>query len=124
MQPLTSPFNPEGKLQSAQDFFFTKTAKNSYVRVDSNDLLYVQAAGSSVEIFTSQSKYILSANLNSFCSQFPHPSLLRVHRSYVVNILKVLEIEDNYLILKGNSVPVGRSYREKVAAAFFRLQAD
>ncbi len=124
MQPLTNPFNAKGNFRSVQDFFFTKTTKNNYVRVDSHDLLYVQAARSSVEIITSKSKYILSANLNSFCAQFPHPSLLRVHRSYVVNILKVLEIEDNYLILEDASIPIGRTFRDKVAQAFFRLQAD
>ena len=44
----------------------------------------------------------------------PEDKFLRVHRSYIVNLNKISEIESPNLILEGNKkiIPIGGSFRE------------
>ena len=46
--------------------------------------------------------------------KMPEDKFLRVHRSYIVNLNKISEIESPNLILEGNKkiIPIGGSFRE------------
>lgn len=107
-----------------KDFFFVKAKGNVQVKVPIKELVYVQAASESVELFTTKGKYFHSANLKSFSKKINHPNLLRVHRSYIVNITKVEKIQDKFLILRKANIPIGPSYKDAVDKALNRLKSD
>ena len=106
------------------DFCFVKTTNNTYVRMNVAEFIYAKGASESVEIFTSSGMRFLSANLKSFAAQFPHPNVLRVHRSYIVNSAKIIALQDNFLQLGDTAIPLGPSYKETVNKALNLLKAD
>lgn len=84
------------------------------VRINFDDVLYVEALSDYVNIVTSKHKYIVYTTLKALenrLSQFSN--FVRVHRSYLLNTQHIESIEDNTANLHGGHfVPIGKSYQE------------
>ncbi|MBO2008334.1 LytR/AlgR family response regulator transcription factor [Hymenobacter negativus] len=84
------------------------------VRINFDEVLYVEALSDYVNIVTPKHKYIVYTTLKALenrLSQFP--SFVRVHRSYLLNTQHIESIEDNTANLQGGHyVPIGKSYQE------------
>ena len=107
---------PEELFSFFKDRFFIKEKDTQY-RVNIAEILWIEASGSYCTIHTTQKDYTLSISLRVFHERFPHPLLLRIHRSYVVNIDQVTAIRGNMLVVgekKSSEIPMGESYRGDV----------
>ena len=84
------------------------------VRIDFNEVLYVEALSDYVNIVTLKHKYIVYTTLKALESRLsPFPNFIRVHRSYLINTQHIESIEDNTTNLRGGHfVPIGKSYQE------------
>lgn len=111
----------------SNDYFFVKKHQK-YIRIEVSSIVWVGAYGSSVEIITEKEKVVAYANLSSFCRQIPHPFILRVHRSYAINFLKVYAFDEAFLYLDYQSetkkIPIGKTYKEEMMKRFRQLKAD
>lgn len=80
-----------------------------------DDVEYLESQDDYVMIYTGQGKYLKQKTMKFFESHLPKESFVRVHRSYLVRIDFVAQIElyekDGYIIkLKNNkTIPVSRS---------------
>lgn len=87
---------------------------NRIVRINFNDVVYVEALSDYVNIVTPQHKYIVYTTLKALearLSSLNH--FMRVHRSYLLNTQVIEAIEDNTALLRGGfHVPIGKSYQE------------
>ncbi len=84
------------------------------VRINFDDVLYVEALSDYVNIVTAQQKYIVYTTLKALEARLAvFPNFVRVHRSYLLNTQHIESIEDNTANLKGGYyVPIGKSYQE------------
>ncbi|MDD3561299.1 MAG: LytTR family DNA-binding domain-containing protein [Petrimonas mucosa] len=57
------------------------------------EIVYFQAEGDYVRIFTDSGKYLKEETMKYFQSHLPDGQFIRVHRSYLVNTSKILRIE-------------------------------
>lgn len=120
---------PSCVLYSTKNFFFVKKG-TKYVRVEVADIIYVkgESPGNNVRIVTEHDSLFLSAGLKSFLKQTPHQSLVRLNRSYVVNINKIVAFDAGrvYVNVKGEQVeiPVGATYRDDIQGMFPKLKSD
>ncbi|WP_046244440.1 LytR/AlgR family response regulator transcription factor [Hymenobacter terrenus] len=84
------------------------------VRINFDEVLYVEALSDYVNIVTLKHKYIVYTTLKALenrLSQFAH--FIRVHRSYLLNTQHIESIEDNTANLRGGHfVPIGKSYQD------------
>ena len=55
---------------------------------------------------------MLSIPLKNLEDKLTSDSLLRIHRSFIINLYNIDEVTDNYVIIAGKSIPVSRSYKE------------
>lgn len=72
------------------------------------DILYIQASGDYLSIFTATGQYIKEQTMKHFDQQFSPIGFVRIHRSYIVNIEQIKRIElfgkETYqVILKNNA---------------------
>ncbi len=58
-----------------------------------SDILYFQSDGDYVQIITSHNKYLKEETMKYFEASLPPAQFVRVHRSYIVNVEKILRIE-------------------------------
>lgn len=113
-------------LYTISNSFFIKT-KRKYQRIYADQILWIEAANSSVVVNTTEGKFVFSANLKSFYQQFRHPDLIKIHRSYIVNKEKVSAFDDNCVQLVHKSdlfnLPIGQTYKKTVDNAFLKLRS-
>lgn len=99
-------------------FLVSKNSKYFFVKPD--DIYFISAQEKYVELNTEREKYLLRATMNSIEEGLNPAKFKRTHRSYIVNIEKIKEIEPvshgDYTILltNGNKVKLARRFREKI----------
>lgn len=88
-----------------------------YVRVPVQDILYLIAAGSYLKLVTAAGQYTLSQNLRQFMKRNEVPLLLRVHRSYLINVDHVQAFDHTHVYIGNDAIPIGASYRTEFLKA-------
>ena len=89
-----------------------------FTRVLEQEILFIKGAGSYSEIHTTGKTFIPSINLARLKSRMPFAQLLRVHKSYVVNLEKVTSLKGNCIYIDDKEIPIGESYREAFLSRF------
>jgi len=98
-----------------KEFVFVKDS-GVLKRITIDDILYLEAMGDYVKIFTPQKFHIVHATLKSIEEKLPDSKFMRVHRSYIVAINKIDYIEEGTINIKGTAVPVADAYRSSLNA--------
>ncbi len=94
--------------------FLKSGNSNSFVKVHFDNILYLKAEGSYTAIITEDDEFLLSYNLNQIEEKLSHNSIVRIHRSWSVNMRFVDSITRESVIVKDLEIPIGRKYREFV----------
>ncbi len=101
-----------------QDFMFIKSGYKM-IRVNVTHIKYIEAKNEYVHIFVeSETKPITSLiSMKSLEEQLPGSHFMRVHRSFIVNLSRILEISRFRIVFDGNIyIPIGENYKEKFMA--------
>lgn len=88
--------------------------KDRMVKVLLEDILYIEAERNYSHLFTADKDYLLTVPLKSFEDKMTDAPFLRVHRSYIVNLTKIDELNDNHLIIGAHVIPISRSYKDRL----------
>ncbi len=84
-------------------------------RVKAADIHFVKASGDFVEVFLEKEKILYRSTMKGMEGLVKDaPFLIRVHRSYLINVSKVNSYNGKELDLPGQKVPLSKSYRSKV----------
>ncbi len=101
---------PEANAQDAESIFVRHNSK--YVRVELDSINWVEAIGDYVQIYTKDRRYTVHSTMKAMDQKLPTALFQRVHRSYIIRVDAIQEIEDNTLVLPdGKLIPIGKSYR-------------
>lgn len=92
-----------------------------YNKVPVDDVLYIEASGSYIYIHTVNEKYTLAVNLQNFQNKVSNDDLMRVHRSYMVNLRKVDSFETNRLFVGEQEIPISSSLKKEVMKRFQQI---
>lgn len=110
-QAATPEMQEQMKGGISSDCIFVKT-ENRYVKVFFSDILYIKGFGDYVKIRLSDSRTILSLQtLNNLESILPD-AFIRIHRSFIVSIDKIDEIERRRVRIGDEIIPIGENYME------------
>ena len=100
---------PEPLASDGQNLFVR--VNNKLLRVDFDEVLYIEALSTYSVIVTEKQKHIVYVTLKSMEERLPFAHFARVHRSYIVNTRRIESVEDNQLRLGSYEVPIGKSYQ-------------
>jgi|AntAceMinimDraft_5_1070358.scaffolds.fasta_scaffold75413_2 DNA-binding LytR/AlgR family response regulator len=90
-----------------------------YIRIETDDILYIKSDADYTEIFLPQKKYLSSEPLKNWLETLDGQCFVRVHRSFIVNMTKIVKIVGNQLYMNDQSVvPIGRAFKEDFAKRF------
>jgi len=96
--------------QEAPNYTFLKSG-HQYVRVDFQDLLYVQGAANYVDFFTTAGRTTVRMKLSEATELLPS-YFMQVHRSFLVNLERIQRVEHNQIIMGDAQISIGQAYRE------------
>jgi two-component system response regulator LytT len=101
--------------KSADDCIFVKS-NSRLVKVKTNEMYFVEALKDYVIIYTKDAKYTIHSTMKDMLAKLSSSEFLRVHRSYIVRVDKIVAIEQNNLVLEDDKkiIPVGGSYRDEL----------
>lgn len=89
--------------------FIRKNGKHQRVFIE--DILYIAAAGSYLVVVTTHDQFSLSQNLSHFLRKNVIPSFVRVHRSFIVNLLAIDSFDHAFIYLGEHQIPIGEAYK-------------
>ena len=89
-------------------------------KINSDDILWIEALGDYVVINTSTKKFTVHTTMKSIEQKLPSDKFKRVHRSYIVPVGKINAIEGQTLEVGKKLIPVSRSYK-KMLLSFLNL---
>ena len=102
--------NTEEFKMNEEEFIFIRDS-NIVRRLKLDDILFAEAMGDYVKLYTVQKFYAIHTTLKAVEERLPVYKFLRVHRSYMVALTKIDTIQDGALVINGKLVPVADAYR-------------
>lgn len=97
------------------------TSTEFYVNIDRRlikigiaSINIVEAKGDYILIKTEGKNYTVHSTLKKIEEKLPPSLFLKVHRTYVINIKKIIDIEDNSVLIGKDVIPVSRSNRPEL----------
>lgn len=94
------------------DYIFIKQ-NYQFVRLHQAEVLYIEAEDKYTTIVTPARKFVLRLSLAVLLQRLADMALVRVHRSFAVNLSHVESFSDYEVQVPGQTVPLGRVYKEE-----------
>ena len=99
------------------DSIFVKV-KGLFKKIIVQEILFIQAANEYVEIVTQGRKYLVSMSMTKILEKLGEFDFVRVHRSYIIRIDKVDEIDGSCFLIGKKMIPISKSFKEDVLQRF------
>ena len=113
--PLLTPLNPSSPLFTPLNpsYLMVKADYKLY-KINFDDIHYIEGQHEYVSFYTKDKRVTALYSLKALEDQLPRDKFIRVHKSYIVNIDHISEIEQVSLTVAGHKVPIGGSYRDSL----------
>jgi DNA-binding LytR/AlgR family response regulator len=89
-------------------------ADGKLTRLNFQEILYIESLGDYVKYFTATKNYVTLSTLKAVEEKMVGNKFMKVHRSYIVNLQKIKDIQDNSLVIEGNVIPISKSLKSEV----------
>jgi DNA-binding LytR/AlgR family response regulator len=97
----------------SDDFIFVKSDKK-YFKVKFNDIFYIEGLKDYVIIKTPTSRIVSLQTMKYLEERLPKHLFIRIHRSYIVNIEKIISLDNYELQIDTTSLPIGKNYKDEL----------
>ncbi len=98
-------------LLQMQDYLFVKN-NYRFVKMKLSDILYAEADNNYINLITAEGKTTVRLSLNQFMEKIRSASLIRIHRSFAINMNAIQSFNDQQVMVDKYELPIGRAYRE------------
>jgi two-component system, LytTR family, response regulator len=103
------------KEENSLGHIMVRANKKNY-RIDFNEILFLEAQGDYVKFVTSNKSLMVHGRMKDFMTQLPETDFVRIHKSFVISVLKVDYVEGNQVKVGETKLPVSASYKEQLLA--------
>ena len=101
--------------KSDKYFFVNPGTKGKVLKINFDDVEYIEGLNNYIVIHTPTDKHVIYLTMKEMEAGLPADIFIRVHKSHIVNINKVTQIEGNKVIIDKKIVPVGSSFKDILA---------
>lgn len=101
--------------KESTDFIFVKS-KSRLIKLNTKDIYFIEALKDYVVINAASARYTIHSTMKDIEDKMPSDSFIRVHRSYIIRIDKIAQIETPNIILEDikKIIPIGGSYKDEL----------
>jgi len=98
------------------EYIFVRTeSRGKLSRVNINDILYIEALGNYIGIFTKKTKILTLLTMKEIEEELQRVNLfIRIHKSYIVNSLMISTVDGNRVFVDQKELPIGDKYKERI----------
>lgn len=99
-----------------EDFIFVKSNLKKR-KVFLNELRYIEALGDYVKMVTEHDSLVVLSTMKAFEAILPNDRFLRIHKSYIVNLDKVIRYNSKVIELEKEELPLSRNRKTDLVQA-------
>jgi len=103
----------DSQVSSSDKHIFIKS-DGKLVRLNNEDILYIESMGDYVKFVTADKKYITHNTIKALEEKVDKTCFMKVHRSYIINLTKIDDIRENDLFIKGTEIPMSKAHKQDV----------
>ena len=92
---------------------FIKSGPHTY-QVKISDILYLEKDGNYITVHLKDKQILIRENMGDIFDLVPAADFVRVHKSFVVAIKHIAMIEVHQLVINGEKIPIGSTYRDSL----------
>ena len=82
-----------------------------FIKIEFAFVNIIEAKGDYIHIKTENKNYVVHSTLKKIEEKLPKDLFLKVHRSFIINTKKIIDIEDNSVLIGKDVIPVSRANR-------------
>ncbi|WP_418262014.1 LytR/AlgR family response regulator transcription factor [Flavobacterium faecale] len=112
--PITAilPDEKRGLADNGGDFYINVDRR--FIKIEYSTVSFIEAKGDYIRIKTDSQNYTVHSTLKKIEDKLPNNLFVRVHRSFIINIRKIIDIEDNSVLIDKDVIPISRSNRNEL----------
>src|SRR4029079_11734816 len=84
------------------------------VKIDMKKIQMVEALADYVNIYTAEKRYTVLSTLKGILEKLPQNDFMRVHKSYIIRLDAIGQIEDNTISIDKKLIPVSNTYKKQL----------
>ncbi|WEA02949.1 LytR/AlgR family response regulator transcription factor [Mucilaginibacter sp. SJ] len=106
-------------LQPKPDSFYLKTDHGKIVRINFEDIIYIEGLKNYCSVFTENERHISLVSMKTLVDTLPQENFARTHKSYIIALKRIKAIDGNMVTFDKikEKIPIGVTYRD----SFFAL---
>jgi DNA-binding LytR/AlgR family response regulator len=104
--PLPTPILPDNSIKE----IYVNIDKR-LIKIDISTINFIQANGDYILIKTEVNNYTVHTTLKKIEEKLPKSSFIKIHRSYVINVNKIIDIQDSTVLIGKELIPVSKNNR-------------
>ncbi|MDO6812068.1 LytR/AlgR family response regulator transcription factor [Tenacibaculum soleae] len=112
VKPKVTENSSESNVSSGKELFINIDRR--LIKINISSIKLIQAKGDYILLKTDSQNYTVHSTLKKIVDKLPTNQFLKVHRSYVINTSKIIDIEDNSVLIDRDVIPVSRSNRPEL----------
>ena len=94
-----------------KDFIFLN-AERKKVKILFSEIIYIESQREYIRIVTTKREYISKMSTHEIEDLLPANLFKRIHRSYIVSMIRIESYTAEMVEVNGVSIPIGRGYRD------------
>ena len=103
-------------LRSGENIYIRHQVR--FVKFGIDELMYLEADRNHTFLVTKKQKFIIRLPLTTVIEKLNDLTVVRVHRSFAINVMNVDEFSDTEIIIAGKSISLTPSYRDDFLKRF------
>jgi DNA-binding LytR/AlgR family response regulator len=112
--PQKRSISKEVKVENDKNNEFYINISNRLIKIDIPSITMIKAKGDYIDIKTDTTSYTVHTTLKKIEDKLPKDLFLKIHRSYVINTKKIIDIEDNSVLIGKDVIPVSRGNKPEL----------
>lgn len=107
-------YKVSGQQQDTPNDYIMVKADYKLYKVNFEDLLYIEGQHEYVTFHTKTKRITALYSLRNLEETLPRDKFIRTHKSFIVSIKNIEDIDKLNVTVAGNKIPVGASYRDSL----------
>ena len=109
---------PHSHKKDDEHFRFFLKGDKKYHQIKSEDILFIEAYGNYTKLYFQEKCIISHKSISYYSDLLATNHFLRVHKSFIIALDKIDQIEGNIIWISNQRVPIGRTYKSNVSRLF------
>jgi len=111
--------SPEIISSNSKDYIIIK-GDHKLHKINFDEIIKIEGMKEYVTIYTEQQKFVTLESLKNLENTLPADKFIRIHKSYIVSITQIKNLEGNILQVGKEKLPIGKNYRENLISRVFK----